>query len=220
VAIQIDVRADLAPLRKTLRGWARDQIPFASARALTFVAQDIAKGEGEQVLETMAKATPFTRRAFGVIAATKTRQTATVFARDRQAMYLDPYAFGGRQVLFSKKAMLTPAAIPLNAYRNIPRGKIQALKGRKDIFIGKVRTRGGVELDGVWRRPPALKSGKRHRGGGPLPRGKLQLLILFTDPKTVTKHLPYIERAQSTVRRSLPRAWERGLAEALRTAWR
>ena len=147
--ITIDTRAAMKDLQRGLTRLQTEQIPYATALALTDIAGRIAWSEQLQLSKTFDNPTPFTRKAFGVRPARKSSLTATVFAKDRQAAYLEPYTFGGKQVLFSKKAILTPADINLNAYGNLPRGKLKSLKGRPDVFIGAVRSKRGQMLNGV-----------------------------------------------------------------------
>ena len=208
-AFSIDCRAAMRQLSRDLNDLGRRQVPYATALTLNEVAREVVAAETAQLERTFDKPTPFTRRAFGYRAARKTNLTATVFAKDRQAGYLAPYAFGGLQALGSKRAMLTPVEVALNQYGNIPRGKIAALKGKPGYFVGDVKTGSGRIIGGLWKRPLA------RQGKGP---GKLQLLVEFTRPKPVTKHLPYEAVARATVARTLGPAWSKAMDRALATA--
>ncbi|HEV2365413.1 MAG TPA: hypothetical protein VGS12_14585, partial [Caulobacteraceae bacterium] len=92
---------------------------------------------------------------------------------------------------------------------NIPRGKLTSLKGRSGVFIGRVKTRSGKVIDGVWQRPP----GKGGRGAG-----ALRLLIAFEDPKKVRPNLNYFERARRTIDRAIEPAFDAAMARAIATA--
>lgn len=214
--ISIGVKGDMRALTRDLSRFARDQVPFATAQALTAVARKVAAAETELLSETFDKPTPFTLKAFAVRGARKSNLTASIFAKDRQAAYLSPYLDGGSQALGSKRAILTPIQVALNAYGNIPRGKLAALKGQPGYFVGTVQRKGARPIGGLWQRIPPPKVG-RHRGH--LQRkGHLKLLVEFTAPKQVTKRLTYEARARAVVARELPREFDRALRAALATA--
>lgn len=194
--ITIDTRAAMTDLTRHVGAYRR-QIPFAAAQALTDVARQVAAAESAGLAATFDHPTPFTLKAFAVRGARKSTLTASVFAKDIQAAYLEPYLDGGVQVLGSKAAVLTPVKIGLNAYGNIPKGRIAALKGAGGAFVGLV---GGKY--GLW---------KRGRRG-------LTLLVAFTAPKPVTKRLDYRHIAASVVAAALPRAFANALAKAIATA--
>lgn len=216
--LKIDTREAMRALSRDLHDFQRRQIPFAAAQALTEVAKEVAKVETAALAATFKSPTPFTLRAFGVRGARKTNLTALVYARDIQAAYLDPYAFGGLAVLGKKQAMLAPIQIALNQYGNIPRGKLASLKGKPGYFVGDVKTKSGRLIGGLWQRANPPKLGGKRQHGVVQPRGRLVLLIEFTRPKEVTKHLPYEQRARDTVAKTLPGAWARSLDAALSTA--
>jgi hypothetical protein len=219
---RIDVRADLKGLTRDLDALQRRQIPFASALTLTAVARIAAKAEEAQLAKSFDRPTPFTGRAFGVIPATKSSQTATLFVKDIQAAYLAPYIVGGKQALGSKAAILTPRDLPTNAYGNLPRGKLASLKGRPDIFVGEVKMAGGM-VGGVWQRVTVTrgKRGFRKLRGVAQPTrqtGGLRLLIQFTRPATVTHRFHYEQTAAQAVRAALAAEWDRAFARATATA--
>lgn len=216
--LRIDTRGALRALTRDLNDLKRRQVPFALAQTLTGVARAAAKAEMAELPKVFDGPTPFTGRAFAVIPARKTNLVATLFVKDIQATYLAPYIDGGRQVLGAKRAILTPRDLKTNAYGNIPKGKIAALKGRPDIFIGEVKTRGGV-IGGVWQRVSAGRSGRRgRRGRVPRGSGRLRLLIQFTRPAEVTHRFPYEAIAYKAVLTGFTAEWERAFARALATA--
>lgn len=200
----------------------RNQLPFAAASAVTAIAKRVQEVETKALAATFNAPTPFTMRAFGVQAARKGSPTATVFAKDAQASYLEPYAVGGLQVLGKKEAMLTPIDVKLNAYGNIPRNKIASLKGRPDIYIGPIRTKAGRTINGVWQRPArpgSVPVKARGRAASKLVAStKLKLLIEFTDPKPVTQRLGYGTRAEATVHQVAPAEVAAALRRAIASA--
>jgi hypothetical protein len=214
-----NIRADLKALTRDLDYLSQRQIPFATAQTLTAVAREVAKVETEGLRTSFDTPTPFTMRAVGVIPARKATLTATVFVKDRQAKYLAPQAFGGRQFLGAKRAILMPRDVALNTYGNIPRGRLAALKGQPGVFVGQVRTRTGL-ISGVWQRPASLVQlkAKRQRGVKLNRTGHLRLLIQFTEPREITPRLPWDQRARATVAAALGPAWRMAIAAALASA--
>jgi hypothetical protein len=218
--VELSIRVDVKPLTKALYGLEREQIPFATAQALTAVAKLVKAGETAGFDSTFKNPTPFTMNAIGVTPARKATLTATVFVKDIQAVYLAPFAFGGTQALGNKRAILTPRDVAVNQYGNIPKGRIAALRGRPDIYIGEVRTKGGKVISGVWQRVGLTRTGKRRRikAGVKQPPGQLKLLIQFTNPAPVTHQLDYMTRAKAIVDRNLGAEWSKAIAAALSTA--
>ena len=214
------IRVDMKPLTRGLNDLAQRQVPYARTLMLNDLARQAAKAENEGARETFDRPTPFTERAFTFTPAAKARPVSVVLAKDIQASYLAPFGDEGdhRQVLGPKRGVLTPKAIPLNAYGNLPKGKIAALKGRPDVFIGAVKTKSGV-INGVWQRQTQAQRNRRRRKVGlpAQPMGGLKLLIRFTDPVEVHGRLHFAERAERVVRAAAPAAWTSAWAKAWTT---
>ncbi|MDE1901506.1 MAG: hypothetical protein KGI37_07680 [Alphaproteobacteria bacterium] len=209
-SIDISVRSNIKEFQKSLDNFAYKQLPFATARALTALAKRVQTSE-TQALSTVLKKkpTPFTQRAFGVIPARKTTQTAVVFAKDIQAKYLTPSEFGGKQ-LVHRVALLNPKDIRLNAYGNIAKGQLARLKGRSDVFIGTIQgSRGAVA--GVWQRLPPQPHAAAHKG-------RLKLLIRWGEGVEVSKHLGYHDRARLIINANFNRDMADAMNKALETA--
>jgi hypothetical protein len=211
--IRIDLSSAMKELTRDLDRLERQQVPFATARALTDVARKAAAVETASLPKTFDSPTRFTLNAFAVIPARKSNLTATLLIKDRQAQYLGPYEDGGKQWLGTKRGMLTPKNVTLNAYGNLTKGRLKALKGRRDVFIGVVQTKEGP-VNGVWQRLPYVKAAKR----GDAHVQRLKLLIRFTDPQPVKPKLRFRDRAEETVRAELPAAFRAALAQALATS--
>ena len=141
--IQISVKSDL---EATVSQWARvagDQMPYATAVALTRTAK-AAKEEIERQLPSLIdRPTPYTMKGFRLYPATKRKLLAEVdfrvaMGRGTQARdYLAPLVYGGERKLkaFEKSLQRTGllpsgyAALPgsaarLDAYGNMSRGQI------------------------------------------------------------------------------------------------
>jgi hypothetical protein len=222
--LTLNVKSDLNKLTAALTRLEHQQLPFATAQALTAVARKVAHGETEGIAQTFKSPTPFTMNAVAVIPALKATQTAVVFVKDIQAAYLLPYVTGGPQVLGRKQAMLTPRDIDLNQYGNLPRGKLASLKGRPDLFVGQVKTKSGAVIGGVFQRVAVSRTGRIKRGKGARGRffsptqGRLKLLVQFTRPAEVTHRWAYGQRAAAIVKASLQPAFSAAMAKALATA--
>lgn len=219
----ISVSSNVQQLRRKLSMTARDQLPFATAQALTAVAKIVQAGETEQLRNKLKNPSPFTRNSVGMRGARKSNQEAMVFIKDQAARYLAPYETGGQHVL-NGRALLNPKDIKKNAYGQLSRGTLARLKARPDIFIGKVKTKRGI-VNGVWQRPVdprhvTLLTGKRKKLRGlnevmDDKRGHLKLLIRFGDALPVETHLGYHELAAALINRHFNREMGRALAKAL-----
>lgn len=203
----ISVRGDVRALERQLSDLAYRQMPFATAQALTSLARIVQAGEQQAMTSIFDRPTPFTINSVGVKAARKDNLQALVFVKDIAAAYLEPYEEGGVNKLNSR-ALLKPVNIALNQYGNMPRTKLAQLKAKGNVFIGKVKGKGGQEIDGVWQRVKAAK-GK--------PAG-LKLLVRFADAHPIKQHLDYRSRAEQLVRSNFNREMGRALAKAIATA--
>jgi hypothetical protein len=215
--IAIDIRADLRPMQRAMMALGAKQVPFATSLALNDLAKGVAEEERDAVSETFETPTPFTRNAFRIEVATKSRPIAIVAAKDIQAQYLAPYVGGGARYLGAKRGMLAPRAVGLNQYGNLTKGKIQSLKARPNVFVGPVKTRSGRIINGVWQRPTPGKGTRRGAHAAPV-RRPLKLLIQFEDTSQVRKRLPFQERARRYVQRNAGDAFALALRRAMATA--
>ena len=141
--IQFSVKSDL---EAAVTQWARvagDQMPYATAVALTRTAK-AAKEEIERQLPSLIdRPTPYTMKGFRLYPATKVKLVATVdfrdaFGRGSSARdYLSPLVFGGKRkikaferslqrtgLLPSGYAALPGSAAKTDAYGNMSRGQI------------------------------------------------------------------------------------------------
>lgn len=120
----------------------QEQIPFATAKALTRTAQQTRDELKTQAKKDLDRPTPFTIRGITIATATKQRLSARVFIRDIQAEYLWYAVEGG-----VAGRMVQPANIRLNRYGNIPRKALKRLLARPDVFYGTIRG-----ITGIWQR--------------------------------------------------------------------
>lgn len=204
--LKFDIAPALKELRRDFGDFQRQQVPFASALALTRIAQNVQAAEVANMDEKLDHPTPFTKKGVAIIPAKKNNLTASVYVRDIQAAYLMPVETGGHQVLGGKRAILAPRGVKLNAYGNLPRGKLATLKAGPSTFVGKVTTKNGHQVGGVWKRT----------GSGA--QAKLKLLIEFADPAPIKAKLGYAERAKQVIEATYRPAFEEAMAKAMSTA--
>jgi hypothetical protein len=228
--LYLSMQSNLTELQKSLNNFVNKQLPFAIATALTETAKKVKEAETKKIKDTFKSPTPFTAKSIRIKAARKTNLEAVVFMMDRTASYLDPYEFGGVHRLNSK-ALLNPKDIKLNAYGQLSRGALAALKGRPDVFIGPVKTSKGV-INGVWQRVTDTKKvtllnakGKRLRGLNKATTGKdgktvghLKLLLRFGDALPVKQHLDYRKIAKAVVAAEFAGQFDMAVKKAIATA--
>ncbi len=228
-SFSINVKSNIDAFQRKIGALAYKQLPFATAQALTAIAKQVVKDERVNEVKVLDRPRPFTSGAIGVVKARKESMRATVYMRDVTAAYLEPYEFGGRNVLNSK-ALLKPvgAVKNLDDFGNLPRNLLRSLKGRSDVFIGAVQTKRGL-INGVWQR--AVEEGARVQTGVSKKTGKarytkrgtnttdrLVLLIRFEDAHPVRQHLGWFNVAQRTIDRNFNREMGRALARAIASA--
>lgn len=233
----LEFRLDLSGYRKDMDAIVRKQLPFAQAQALTMTAGHVGLAWQDEMKGELDRPTPFTLNAVAVRPARKSNLTATVYVKDIAATYLEPFVDGGPHALGSKKGLLTPKNVALNAYGNLTRNKLATLKGKGNVFVGAVKFKSGEAVNGVWQR--GARGSRRGRMGGLRPGGygtkgshnlkhnramglsaatTLKLLIRFSDPLPVTQRLDFRGRADVTVRDEYAAAFAKALANALATA--
>ncbi len=176
--IQISVKSDL---EATVSQWARtmgDQMPYATALALTRTAK-AAKEEVERQLPSLIdRPTPYTMRGFRLYPATKRRLVAEVDFRETMGSgtqardYLAPLVYGGPRKLkaFEKSLQRTGllptgyGALPggaarIDAYGNMARGQIVQILSYFKAFGEQ-----GYSANITDKRKAALAQGRRKTG--------------------------------------------------------
>ena len=136
----------------------RNQIPFAVALALTKTAQGGQTFTKREMERRLDKPTRFTLSGVAIKRATKRDLVSEVFFRQIQAAYMSWQADGGVRYP-SRRAIPVPVGVRLNKFGNMPRRKLEQLRGRRDVFSGTVR---GVP--GLWQR---------------MARGQVKLLVAY-----------------------------------------
>lgn len=222
----VDFYADTKAIERKLTNLAYKQMPFAISQSLTAIARHVQKAERLNEEKVLDRPTPFTQGAVRVIPSRKDTLEAQVVMQDATARYLEPYQFGGTNVLNSK-ALLKPigSRADLNQYGNLPRNLSKQLLGRSDIFIGSVKTKAG-QVNGVWQRITPHGGHAIAQRGSKMVRTKknlnsgptLKLLIRFTDAHPVKQYLNWFGVAQDTAKKHFNRELGSALAKAIATA--
>lgn len=196
--MQISVKSDISEVTKYLTRLEKQQVPFATAHALTMTARHIAKKTLPQAMrKQLDRPTPFTQRGGRWERATKRKLMSSVYLAPAQDEYLGWQIEGG-----TRRRATVPASIRLNKYGNIPgrhQGKVKKLIARDDTFVGRVR---GVS--GVWQRY------NKNR--------KLRLLVRFEDSVQYRKRFDFYGVSAKEAKRWFPRQFRVSLARALASA--
>lgn len=206
--IEINLRSNVRAFQRDLDDFARKQMPFATAQALNAVALRVQANAVADMQKQLDRPTPFTLKSVAVQRATKTTQQAVVFVKDIAARYLEPYELGGVNKL-DGRALIKPVTQRLNQYGNIPRSTVRRLAARKNVFVGKVKTKAGT-VDGVWQRTKAVR-GKR---------AGMKLIVKFEDAHKTLPVLGYRAVAKKTVAATFGPALGAAYAKAISTARR
>jgi hypothetical protein len=204
----LSVKSNIDEFMKDLDDMAKSQIPYATALALNDVARRVIAAEAEQISQDFPTATAFTKRGFGMLPATKYQPFVTVFVKELQNNYLEPYVDGGSSVPTEGGAMLVPKGIKVNQFGNIPYKKIDNLKNTENVFIGSIKTKSGQRIGGVFER---LKGKVRKDGSA----RRIKILVRFTDPWTLKQHFGFEERANQVAEDTFEDAMEQGMIKAM-----
>lgn len=226
--LNVSVSTSAKDVQRSLDALARKQLPFATAKALTAVAKRVQADEQKAMKGVLDRPTPFTVNAVAVKGARKSDLQAVVYVRDIAAKYLEPFEFGGDHKLIGKGiTWLNPKnGLPLNQYGNLTKSMLARLKGRSDVFVGKVKTKNGEVISGVWQRP-YIRANQKVRGvsrrNGLVNHttnttGRLKLLMRFGDEMPVKQHLNYRVRAKQTINAIFDAELSKAMTEALATA--
>jgi len=195
ISIKVDTRAAL----KYIRGVAEKQIPYACMIGLNNTAFKVKDAEVVALEKHLDRPTPFTKRGYEVVKATKQRLVASVRARQTQAEYLK-YAVSGGSRAPKKTAIVIPVNQRLNQYGNMTKGAVRGLIGKTNTFSGKA---GRSQVGGIW---------QRMKGKG------LRLMVAYESSARYEKRLPFEQVAKDEAARVFRSEFDKALARALSTA--
>lgn len=175
--IEIDLTENVARVAAQLDDFARTQLRFAVARALTRTAAEFSQDELPNVLEAqLDRPTPFTKRAGRFIPARKDNLTAAVYIAPLQSRYLRYQVYGGTRIqkgfetkyesiadAIRNRRLVPTRRVRLNQYGNVSRAAIvrlgEAAQAKGDVFIGQPNGRGGKPRTfGVYERDKKTKA--------------------------------------------------------------
>lgn len=192
--MQISVQHTLNELSDHLTSLQKEQIPFATAKALTQTAWN-ARSFGQDGMDRdLEKVKAYTLNAFQVKGATKRSQRSAIQLKPNQAQYLGWVIEGGEKRGSNGKGIGVPykrKRITPTAYRK--------MVARDDTFIAEIKG-----IVGLWKR---------------LPHQRVKLLIAMEatvdyNPNT-WRYYEDVARAVST---RFPVHWNKAMTTALKSA--
>jgi len=151
--MQITLKSDIRQITKNLNGF-KDQIPFATARALTNLAIGARKSTVKRIERDINKPTPFTRKSPRYKRATKASQTAQITIVPAAYAYLAHVIDGGQVRPKSAKIAIGVNA-RRNQYGNTARKGINTVLARADTFTATIKG-----IHGIWQRYGGKKKGR------------------------------------------------------------
>ena len=219
--MQISVKTDVKELTKSLNRIQRNQIPFATSKALNTVAFDVRKMLQDGLDIHLDRPTPYTKRGVQVEKSTKKNLVAKVGFRSKtfgkgqgsvtQAEYMKRQIKGGTRF---PKGQAIPVPVPknmrTNKFGNIPRGKIDRLLGDKDRYFSGT-PKGTQDAPGIWQRMPA--NSKRKKQGG-----KIRMVIAWEPKADYSPRFPFRQIVSKSVRINFRKRFDNALQQALKTA--
>lgn len=227
--LDISVTANVKEISKGLTDLAYRELPFATARALTVLAQEVRAAERAGMESVFDTPKPFTLNSVRVFGATKDSLTAGVFVMDKAANYLSPFEDGEDHFLNPGQTKLhVPVQAPKDAGGNVPRNFERNRRGAAGVFFGVVQTKRGP-INGMWQRTVRYevsnrrggirvsKTGKLRRGevGKPRKVNGLRLLVEYVPNQPVKQHLDFYKRAEQLVEQRFNPVFGRELGRAI-----
>jgi len=203
--MRVNVSSNISAFTKAIDAFGKNQIPFATANALTTTAFDVRK---QIVDKTYPKSFTvrnrrFASQMFRVDKATKRNLTAKVFDRLGRD-YMTTQAEGGL-----KRPRGTNIAIPSRQIKRTGSGRVPKNKQPRNVLGGrgyKTTLRSGQEVI-------AQQVG---RGAA----RKQQVLYLLEKVARIPKRFPFYEDASITARRMFAKNFKKSFARAKRTTRR
>ena len=217
----INVKQDIQPVIDNLNFLFRDQVPYATARALTEMAKLTQKELKRVAPNQIDRPTAFTLRAFKYYSATKRRPEAAVYIEPIQEQYLQHIISGGPRYPKGGRTAI-PANIALNRYGNIP-GRKRGIIRNKRQFIANING-----LLGIWERAPRVKTrtktGRKrklkaeHVATNKANHDKVILIAKIKSKVDYEKSFKYFEQTEKFVRDNIARLFKKELEKAIASA--
>ena len=210
-SVKIDIR-NKAQVKGFLSRLQKNQIPFATAVAITKTLKIAQVGVKKQAIKDIDRPTPFTLRGFRVEGANKRTLTGRLFIQPIQGQYLGLQIFGGTRLPKGSALALPPAKpgpgnIRRDKFGNIPRSQRPRVQTAKGAFSGTVKG-----IPGIWKPPTRTKTGKIRKGS------RMQLLFAYEQVARYRPRFRFFERAQGEINANFDREFARAFNRAIRTA--
>lgn len=206
-------------LQDAIRGIADNQIPFATALALTNTASKAKDELVAQMDRDLDRPTPFTKGSLYVVKATKAKQVAMVKVRPVAERYLAKQVFGGAFPGERNDRLKLPSEVNLNEYGNISKGLIKQLIQR--INAGKRITKKQSERLRVSR---ALELFYGEPDGWPLgiykrtPNGLIPVIVFPKQQARYTPRYRFFETGRDVAGKEFERQFRAAFVQAVSTA--
>ncbi len=197
-SLNISIDDQVTPWMKTV---VSKQIPFATARALTWTAKDAQKETRREIRRSFTLRNKWTERGIRIVPASKNKlESKVVF--DRYYMVLHE---GGGEKVPGRSSFL---AVPSRKVRRTKTARIakserpSALMRKKNTFINTLRKTG----------EPAIlqREGKRSR--------PIRVMYILVPKANITDRLEFIKTTIDTARQRLSRNFDVSVTDALRSA--
>lgn len=239
--MKINAEMNTLALEKTLSGWEKDQLPFATAKALTATGQKVKAAITESIKRSFDRPTNYTMNSVFLSPATKTKLVAEVNLKNwaskgaPPSVYLAPQVYGGpRQPKNSEKIMRKAGVLPggmfwvpgsgatFDRFGNISTGQIIQVMSALKTFpeTGYLANRSSRLSARTNKNASNFFVGKP--AGGYLPLGVyyrtksgLKPIMIFVNQPNYNKQLPFFETAQSVYVANFQSEFTQALRDAL-----
>jgi len=208
--ISLSVKSDVKKLTRHLTKIQKKQVPFATARALTWTVKEIQKGIANdipKIFKTTRKWwMPRQPTGIKIKPAKKDNLRAIVYSI---AYFLHLQEFGGIKIPFRGRGILVPT--PLTPKYGRKAGGAQKVMAGKKIL----RAAGKASGAPVVRAPSGTKGVFRRKGKARLP---IERLYAYTPTAHILPRLGFRRRAAHKARQRFRANFEKSLAMALKSA--
>lgn len=239
--IKISVKFDISKVLEKLNKLQYEQVPYATAKALTATAQAVKKDLQNEMRQVFDRPTPYTLNSIYVKAARKTDLTARVWLKDG-AGYLHPQIFGGRRTIKNfERALQSRGLLPsgmyavpgsaakLDQYGNMSKGQLMQILSALNV----AEMTSGYLANRLQRIKGRAKKNQGQffvgRPGRRLPLGVWQRfgfthgsavkpVIIFVSSVAYKPRFKFFEVGRDTINREFGKQFKSAMAEALSAA--
>ena len=202
--MRINVKNNIKEVTKGLSKTHREQIPFATSKAINITLFQLRKEMGKQTTKHLDRPTPFTQKGFLVEAAKKTTLKGILFLKEAVEKYLRFQIDGGTRSTGKYIPIPYKPNAKLNKYGNIV-GKRTGLIKNKNQFIGEVNG-----ILGVWER--------RKVSSSTTAKSPLKLVIGFSRTADYKPRFPFYKIAEMFTKNKFDRNFTKAFLEAVRSS--